>query len=140
MTINGKEAPMGWSKMRNGAKATLKRSEIPLIEIWKGEELIFHDDDLSLAQFLRKVVPQFQSLMEPYYRRLRAGEKLGIIEVFGMLELWRESIAFMWAGHEPHQQPAFEEKIRELWNEVRATQKQIYEKVEREYERRKAAS
>jgi hypothetical protein len=109
-------------------------------EILNGEYLMFYDDDIELALFLRKVVPQLQSVMEPYYRRLQAGEKLNIIEVFGMLELWRQHIAFLWAGHSPRQQPAFQEKIRESWNEVRAMQKQIYRKCEAELERRKAVS
>jgi hypothetical protein len=119
--------------MKNGNRT-------PKIHVLNGEYLMFEDDNIELALFLRQVVPQLQSAMEPYYRRLQAAEKFNIIEVFGMLELWREHIAFLWAGHSPRQQPAFENRIREEWNEVRAIQKQIYEKVEREYERRKAAS
>jgi hypothetical protein len=47
---------MGWIKMRNGAPTTLKKSEKPLIEIWKGEKLIFNDEELDCLQFIRKVL------------------------------------------------------------------------------------
>jgi hypothetical protein len=94
-------------------------------------------DDEMLHIFMRKALPEIWSVLEPYHSRLQAGEKLTILELFAMFELWREYMAFLWMGHSPRQKPAFENLIREDWLAVREAQKQIYKKVEREYERRK---
>jgi hypothetical protein len=94
-------------------------------------------DDEMLHVFLRKALPEFCSLIEAFLSQLRAGEKFNAIELFAVLQGWREIIAYIWAAHSPRQQPAYENLIREDWNHIRAMQKQIYKKVEREYERRK---
>jgi hypothetical protein len=117
----------------------MKNGKEPKFEIIR-DKIFWLDDDLSLAQFLRKVWPEVMELMEPYFARVRAGERIPILEGAGALQTWREVIAFVWAAHSPHQQPQFEEKIKDIWNTMRGMQKQIYEKVEREYERRKALS
>jgi hypothetical protein len=96
-------------------------------------------DDEMLHLFMRKALPELWSELEPYHSRLKAGEKLSIIELFGMFELWRQHMSFVWAAHSPRQQPAFENFIRDDWIAVREAQHCIYEKVEREYEKRKAA-
>jgi len=46
----------------------------PKLQILNGEYIMFYDDDIELALFLRKVVPQFQSAMGPYLHRLEAGD------------------------------------------------------------------
>jgi len=110
------------------------------IEIINGEYLLFEDDDAGLHQFMRKVLPEFWAELEPYHSRLKAGVRLSLLELFAMLELFRQQMGFIWAAHSPRQQPAFENLIREQWNEVRVAQQHIYEKCERELERRKAMS
>jgi len=97
-------------------------------------------DDEMLRVFLRKVWPEVLDAMEPYFSRLRAGEKFNAIEMFAMLQLWRELISYIWMGHSPRQQPAFETLIREDWLAVREAQQHIYQKCEAELERRKAMS
>jgi hypothetical protein len=102
-----------------------------------GEELA---DDIGLHKFLRKVYPELWDLMRPYAERLERGDKITVPEWIGMIETWREVISFMWAAHSPRQQPAFEEKIKETWQEVRRVREWIGEKCEAELERRKALS
>ena len=111
----------------------------PKFDIIGGEYLEFRDDDLSLGMFLRKVGPQIWDLMKPFQQRMDAGEKLNIIELFGMLELWRQQIALVWAAHSPgRQQETFQNKIRDMWNDVRVAQQRIYDRCVEELERRKA--
>ena len=98
------------------------------------------EDDEELRVFLRKAYPELWSLMRPYAERLERGEKITIAEWVGMISMWREFISFIWMAHSPRQQPAFEESIRESWNEVRATREWIAGKCEAELERRKALS
>src|SRR5215467_15044391 len=93
-------------------------------------------DDIMLHEFMQKALPEFWAELEPYHSRLKAGERLSIIELFGMFELWRQQMAFLWAAHSPRQQPAFEELIREDWLAVREAQQHIYDKCEAELERR----
>jgi len=113
----------------------------PRIDILNGDYLFFRDDDFSLSIFLRKVGPEILDLMMPFKRRMDAGEKLNLIELFGMLELWREQMAFVWAAHSPgRQQEGFEDSIRDVWNEVRVAQQRIYDRAVKELERRKAMS
>jgi len=119
--------------MKNG------KDETPKFQIVR-DKIFWLDDDLSLAQFLRKVWPEIMELMEPYFARVRAGERINIIEIFGALQLWREVIAYAWAAHSPHQAPQFEEKIRDVWNQMRGMQHEIYAKAEAELERRKVVS
>ena len=97
-------------------------------------------DDEELHVFMRKALPEFWAEMEPYHSRLKAGERLSLFELFAMLELFRQQMAFIWAAHSPRQQPAFENLIREQWNEVRVAQRHIYDKAVNELERRKAAN
>jgi len=105
----------------------------PRIDILNGDYLFFRDDDISLSIFLRKVGPEILDLMMPL--------KLNLIELFGMLELWREQMAFVWAAHSPgRQQEGFEDSIRDVWNEVRVAQQRIYDRAVKELERRKAMS
>jgi hypothetical protein len=78
--------------------------------------------------------------MKPWHDRLKAGERLSLLELFAMLELWREQTAFLWMGHSARQAPAFENLIRKDWLAVREAQQHIYDKAVKELERRKAAS
>jgi len=113
--------------MKNGTK----------IEIINGEYLLFEDDDAGLHQFMRKVLPEFWAELEPYHSRLKSGERLSLLELFAMLELFRQQMAFVWAAHSPRQQVGFENLIREQWNEVRVAQQHIYNKAVKELEKRK---
>jgi hypothetical protein len=92
MTINGKEAPMGWSKMRNGAPATLRKDETPLIEIWKGEKLIFNDEELDCLQFIRKVLSDCKIRWSLHKAFLDAWQ--GKIPTEVWLDVIREGIEF----------------------------------------------
>jgi len=113
----------------------------PHFNIINGEYIEFTDDDVSLSVFLRKVGPEILDALRPFQQRIEAGEKLSIVELFGMLELWRELISFVWAAHSPgRQQETFENKIRDAWNDVRVAQKRIYDRCVEELERRKAVS
>ena len=131
---------MSWKKpLRNGAPAHLKKDETPKIHILNGDYLMFEDDDIELALFLRKVVPQLLPKIERWRRTIEGGQ-FGIMEV---LEMWREyqsDAGLLFAAHSPRQQPAFIEKIKDDWLEIKALEKQLYEKAVRELERRKAAS
>jgi len=122
----------------------MKNGKAPRISIIAGEHIDFmnpDDDDLSLSMFLRKVGPEILATLWPFQQRMDAGEKLNIIELFAMLELWRQQMAFVWAAHSPgRQQETFQEKIREQWNEVRVAQQRIYDRCAEELERRKAMS
>jgi hypothetical protein len=93
------------------------------------DKIFWLDDDLGLHQFMRKALPEFWAELEPYHSRLKAGERLSLLELFAMFELFRQQMAFVWAAHSERQQPAFENLIREDWIAVREAQKQIYEKV-----------
>jgi hypothetical protein len=56
MTINGKEAPMGWIKHRNGAPAHLKKDECNgWVEMSNGA-ISWDNEALSCHQFIRKVL------------------------------------------------------------------------------------
>ena len=122
----------------------MNNGKAPRISIIAGEHIHFmndDDDDVSLSMFLRKVGPEIWDTLRPFQQRMDAGEKLNIIELFGMLELWREQIGFVWAAHSPgRQQETFEHKIRDVWNDVRVAQQRIYDRCVEELERRKAAS
>jgi len=113
----------------------------PKIQILNNDYIDFLDDDISLAMFLRKVGPEIWDTLRPFQQRMDAGERLNIIELFGMLELWRQQVAVVWAAHSPgRQQDGFENKIRDTWNEVRVAQQRIYDRCVEEIERRKVAS
>ena|SRR5215472_15526871 len=116
-------------------------SREPHLHIINGEYIEFTDDDISLSVFLRKVGPGILDTLRPFEQRIDAGEKLNIIELFGMLELWRQQIAYVWAAHSPgRQQETFENKIRDVWNDVRVAQQRIYDRCAEELERRRSAS
>jgi len=119
----------------------MNNGQAPRIQILAGEHIDFLDDDASLAMFLRQVGPQIFDNVQYFQQRIDAGEKVNIIDWFGVLEIWRQQIAYVWMAHSPgRQRDGFQEKIKETWNEVRVAQKHIYEKCERELERRKAMS
>jgi|SRR6516164_7845072 hypothetical protein len=132
----------------NGKVSALKKDDAPKIEIIDGEFIMLNgeylmpieEDDAELRKFLRKCLPELWEVMKPYHDRLKAGEKLNLIELFGMFEMWREHMSFLWMGHSPRQQPAFENLIREDWLAVREAQQRIYDKCVAELERRKAVS
>ena len=94
----------------------------PKIEVIDGEFITLNgeyitpidDDYAELRKFLRKCVPELWEVMKPWHDRLKAGEKLTLLELFAMLELWREQTAFLWMGHSPRQQKGFEELIRDV--------------------------
>jgi len=130
---------MGWKKMRNGAKATLLKDETPRFEILKEEFLVFYDDDIELARFMRKVIPQLLPKIEAW-RCMIDGGQFGIKEVMEMVREYRADMGLIFAAHSPAQQPAFIEKIKDGWLEIRALEQELYEKAVRELERRKAAS
>ena len=109
----------------------------PHFNIINNEYIEFVDDDISLSVFLRKVGPEILDALRPFQQRMEAGEKLSIIELFGFLELWRQLISFVWAAHSPgRQQESFENKIRDVWNNVRKAQQRIYDRCVEELERR----
>ena len=79
-----------------------------------------------------------EPLMKFYQLMFSSSEKPTVCDIFAALEVWRQHVGWLYAIH--HDQPAFLEEVREEWNEVREMQKHIYEKCERELERRKAAN
>jgi len=60
--------------MQNG------KDETPKLQI-VNDKIFWLDDDLSLAQFLRKVWPEIMDLMDPYFARVRAGEHITYVDL-----------------------------------------------------------
>jgi len=137
---------MGWMKPRPGSKHEAMLNGAPKFEIHHDHLVMTGDpdedpvvDDYELRQFLRSG-SGLEPLMAFNELMLRSNEKPTILDIYACLEVWRQHIGCLFAGHSPRQQPAFIEKIRDQWNEVREMQREIFQACEKELERRKRAS
>jgi hypothetical protein len=105
-----------------------------------GDHIVFFDDDIDYAVFLRRIIPQIRPKLEAWQARMDSGERLTIEELLRMLHECRESLALMWAGANAQQKKVFEQRIAKGWLEVKEQERKIFEMAVRELERRKTMS
>jgi len=92
MTTNQKEAPMGWTKQRNGVSATLKKDECSGFVVLSNGLISWENEELDCHQFIRKVLSDGRIRWSLHKAFLNAWEGRVPTEVW--LDVIREAFEF----------------------------------------------